>query len=60
MDKFVNHRDKTELKEIMDKAISAYIGACTGADPADVDYSYINQEIDDAIDMLGGTPAKEE
>lgn len=51
--------DLLALKEAMDDAITAYIAAATGTDALDVDYSYINQDIDDAIEMLGGTPAEE-
>ena len=49
-----------ELKYQMDTAISAYIAFCTKDDPNNVDYSYINQDIEDAIQLIGGVPAREE
>ena len=54
-----NDQEALTLKYSMDKAISAYIAHCTGYDASDVDYGAINEGIDDAIEMLGGTPAKE-
>lgn len=56
----ISNADKLEYKYDMDKAISHYIAICTGTDSYDADYSAINQDIDDAIEMLGGTPAKED
>lgn len=47
-----------ELLYAMDEAITAYIVACTGCDPATIDTSYINQDIEDAICMLDGEPAE--
>ena len=52
--------ERLELKYAMDAAISEYIAGCTGGNAADVDYSYINQDVDDAIEMLGGEPAEED
>lgn len=54
------HEKANDLKLKMDTAIGEYIEFCTGTDASKVDYSAINEDIDDAIDMLGGTPAKEE
>lgn len=56
---FTNEQKLDALQE-MDSAISNYIHVCTGEDPSNVDYSYINQDVNDAIEMLGGTPAEED
>src|SRR5262249_97980 len=56
----INNTTNLELKYEMDEAITKYISFCTGTDaPEDVDYSAINQDVDDAIEMLGGVPAVE-
>ncbi len=55
----MNNNKAYELKVAMDEAITDYIAYCTGTDGIDVDYSFINQEIEDAINEQGGTPADE-
>lgn len=38
----------------MDEAICEYMRVCGVSDVGDVDFSYINQEIEDSIVMMGG------
>lgn len=55
------YNDKAiELRTQMDRAICDYIVFCTGVDMSSIDYSAINESIDDSVTMLGGTPAREE
>lgn len=51
--------DTLALKHAMDTAIIEYIVACTEVNSGDIDTSAITESIDDAIGMLGGTPAQE-
>ena len=56
----MSDQEKLTYKYAMNSAISEYIYACTDKTSDDIDYSYINRDIDDLIDLLGGVLATEE
>lgn len=55
----MNDNELSDLRDAADNAIGAYIEAATGVPATDIDWSYLTEEINDTIRMLGGEPAPE-